>query len=218
MVYPSYSWMTTYRNVTSTVTNVVEFTEECLTVFWTYGHALLCVYFWLLGTWAKMTRSCWYYIQTYTFSKWHLTKRAGNMCHNLYVSWYDTAFSSIFSYLTLPIVKTIINLQKCSVQSCHYRHKGRAAFCTSATFKTAISHKVKRRFWCCGIMVNSGLCIPVSSSIHHSLLDLVIISPFLVLTLTDEPWYYDFKMCWYKATFVRAAISSNKPFWWTNVF
>ena len=31
------------RNVTSTVTHVMEFTEECLTVF---RHALLCVYFW----------------------------------------------------------------------------------------------------------------------------------------------------------------------------
>ena len=29
----------------STATHVMEFTEECLTVFWTYAHALLCVYF-----------------------------------------------------------------------------------------------------------------------------------------------------------------------------
>ena len=43
--------MTTYRNVTSTVTHVMEFTEECSTVFWTYVHVLLCVYFWSLGTW-----------------------------------------------------------------------------------------------------------------------------------------------------------------------
>ena len=64
---PSYSWMTAYRNVTLTETIVMEFTDECLTVFWTYVHAFLCVYFWLLGTWAKMTRSRWSYIQTYTF-------------------------------------------------------------------------------------------------------------------------------------------------------
>ena len=44
MVYPSCSLMTTYRNVTSTVTHVMEFTEECLTVFWTV-YALLCVLF-----------------------------------------------------------------------------------------------------------------------------------------------------------------------------
>ena len=56
MVYQSCSWMTTYRNVTSTLTHFMEFTEECLTLFWTYVHTLVCVYFWLLGTWAKMTR------------------------------------------------------------------------------------------------------------------------------------------------------------------
>ena len=43
--------------VTSNVTHFMEFTEECLTVFWTYVHTLVCVYFWLLGTWAKLTRS-----------------------------------------------------------------------------------------------------------------------------------------------------------------
>ena len=41
--------MTTYRSVALTVTHVMEFTEEYLNVFWTYAHALLCVYFWLLG-------------------------------------------------------------------------------------------------------------------------------------------------------------------------
>ena len=62
MVYPLCSWMTTYRNVTSThVTHVLEFTEEYLTVFWTNVHALLCVYFWLPDTLAKMTRSRWSY-------------------------------------------------------------------------------------------------------------------------------------------------------------
>ena len=33
------------RDVTSTVTNVMAFTEECLTVFWIYAYALFCVYF-----------------------------------------------------------------------------------------------------------------------------------------------------------------------------
>ena len=36
--------MTTYLNVTSTVTHVMEFTEKYLTVFWT-DYALLCVLF-----------------------------------------------------------------------------------------------------------------------------------------------------------------------------
>ena len=44
MVYPSCFCMTTYRNVTLTVTHVMEFTEEFLTVFWTYEHALLCAW------------------------------------------------------------------------------------------------------------------------------------------------------------------------------
>ena len=57
MVYLSCCLMTTYHNVNSTVPHVMELTEECLTVFWTYVHALLCTYFWLLGTRAKMTRS-----------------------------------------------------------------------------------------------------------------------------------------------------------------
>ena len=51
MVYQLCSLVTTYRNVISTVTYVMEFTEECLTVFWTYVHALLCVFYvtWHLG-------------------------------------------------------------------------------------------------------------------------------------------------------------------------
>ena len=35
--------MITCRNVTSTGTYVMEFTEECFTVFWTYVHASVCV-------------------------------------------------------------------------------------------------------------------------------------------------------------------------------
>ena len=42
-------------------------------------------------------------------------------------------------------------------------------------------------FDACGMVVHSGLYTPVSSSIHRSLLDLVIIYPFLVLTITHEP-------------------------------
>ena len=52
--------MTTYRNVPSTLTYVIEFTEECLTVFWIYVHVMLCIYIWLFGTWG---------MTTYTFSK-----------------------------------------------------------------------------------------------------------------------------------------------------
>ena len=82
-----------------------EFTEECLIVFWTYVHALLCVYFWLFVTWAKITRSRWSYIQTNTCSKWHLTKRAGIMCHNLYVSCYDADFSKDFQLFNITNIK-----------------------------------------------------------------------------------------------------------------
>ena len=37
----------TYCNVTSIVTNVMAFAEECLDVFWIFAHALVCIYFWL---------------------------------------------------------------------------------------------------------------------------------------------------------------------------
>ena len=46
--------LTTYRYITSTVTHYMEFTEECLTVFLTNVHALLCVIF---GYLAPGTRS-----------------------------------------------------------------------------------------------------------------------------------------------------------------
>ena len=92
-------------------------------VWMSFGLMTMHCYAFNFDYWTKMTRSRWSYIQTYTFSKWHLTKRAGNMCHNLYVSWYDAAFLRNFSYLALPILKTIINLQKCSVKNCHHRHK-----------------------------------------------------------------------------------------------
>ena len=49
------------------------------------------------------------------------------------------------------------------------------------------------------MVFHSGLYIPVSSRIHPSQLDLVIIIPVLALTRTCEPWYAAFKMCWYKA-------------------
>ena len=53
------------------------------------------------------------------------------------------------------------------------------------------------------MVIHSGLYISVYSSIYYSLLDLLFISPVLVLTLTHEPWYADLKC---------AVISSNKPF------
>ena len=45
------AWFTHYvlELLHTIVTNVMEFTEDWLTVFWTYVHALLYVYFWLLG-------------------------------------------------------------------------------------------------------------------------------------------------------------------------
>ena len=50
------------------------------------------------------------------------------------------------------------------------------------------------------MVIDSGLYISVYSSIYHSLLDLLFIPPVLVLTLTHEPKYAAFKMCWYKTT------------------
>ena len=118
----------------------------------------------------------------------------------------------IFSYLTLPILRTIINLQKCSVQSYHHRHKGSYTgelhFLLLQPWRQPYLIRSRENIDACGMVVHSGLYIPVSSSIHRSLLDLVIISPVLVLTLTHEPWYAAFKMCWYKATFVRAVMSN----------
>ena len=46
--------MTAYRNVTSTVPQAMEFTEECLLDLCPYTVMRL---FLLYGTWAKMTRS-----------------------------------------------------------------------------------------------------------------------------------------------------------------
>ena len=96
----------------------------------------------------------------------------------------------IFSYLTLPILKTIINLQKCSVQNCHHRHKG--SYTVELHFllqplRQPYLTRSREDFDACGMVVQCGLYIPVSSSMHHSFLDLVIISPVLVLTLTPEP-------------------------------
>ena len=152
MVYPSCFWMTTYRNVTSTVTHVMEFTEECLNVLWAYVHAFLCVSFLLLDTWAKMTRTLWSYILTYTFSKWHLTKRAGNISHNLCVSWYDAAFSKDFQLFNITNFEsdhqfTEMLCSKLPPQTQRVIH-WRAAFYTFTTLETAIYHKVKRRFRC----------------------------------------------------------------------
>ena len=123
----------------------------------------------------------------------------------------------ILRSLTLSILKTIINLQKFSVQSCHHSHKGsyiRELHCLLLQpWRKPYLTRLREDIDACGMVVHSGLSIPVSSSIHHSLLDLVIISPVLALTYTHEPWYAAFKMCWYKAAFVMAVISSNKPFW-----
>ena len=122
----------------------------------------------------------------------------------------------ILNYLTLPILQTIINLQKCSVQSCHHRHKGSYTkelhFLLLQPWRQPYLTRSREDSDARGMLVYSGLYIPVSSSIHHSFLDLVIISPVLVLTLTYEPWFAAFNLCWYKATFVRAVISSIKPF------
>ena len=124
-----------------------------------------------------------------------------------------------FQSLTLPIFKKKNNHQftelkclKLSPQAQRVLH-WRAALSIYATLKTAISYKVKEDTDACGMSVHSGLYIPVSSYIHQSLLDLVIIFPVLALIHTHEPWYAAFKMCWYKATFIRAVFTTQ-----TNLF
>ena len=108
----------------------------------------------------------------------------------------------IFSLLTLPILKTIINLQNFSVQSCHHRHKGSLTGELHCLFLQPLRQPYLTRSRegtdACGMVVHSGLCIPVSSYIHQNLLDLVNIYPALALTHTQEPRYAAFKMCWYK--------------------
>ena len=150
-----------------------------------------------------MTRSRW---QTYTFSKWHLTKRTGNLCDNLYVSLYVTAFSKDFQSFNIVHLKTIINLQKFSVQSCHHRHKGSHTgelhFLLLQPWRQPYLIRLREDTDACCTVVHCGLYIPVFSSIHNSLLDLVIISPVLALTHTHELLYAAFKMCWCKAIFI----------------
>ena len=68
--------MATYRNLTSTVTHFMEFTKECLTVFLTYVHALLCLIF---GYLAPGPRRQDHVDLVYKYKRIHLTKRAGNM-------------------------------------------------------------------------------------------------------------------------------------------
>ena len=97
----------------------------------------------------------------------------------------------IFSPLTLSILKTIINLQKFSVQSCHHRHKGSYTgelhcLLLQPCRKPCLT-RLREDIDACGMVVHSGLYIPMSSSIHYSWLDLVIISPVLALTYTHEP-------------------------------
>ena len=91
-----------------------------------------------------------------------------------------------FCPLTLFILKTIINLQKFSVQSCQHRHKGSYTgelYCLLLQpCREPYLTRSREDIDACGLVVHSGLYIPVSSSIHNSLLDLVIISPVLALT------------------------------------
>ena len=103
--------------------------------------------------------------RTHTFSKWHLAKRIGNMCHNLYVSWYDRAFSKDFHFFNINNFKNNHQFTEmyfsvfCRTQRALHR---RASFSTSATLKTAIFHTVMRNIDACGMVVHNGLYIPVS--------------------------------------------------------
>ena len=87
----------------------------------------------------------------------------------------------VFSPLTSPILKTIINLQKCIVQSCHHRYKGSYTGELHCLLlqprRQPYLIRSREDFDACGMVVHSGLYIQVSSSIHHDLLDLVIIIP-----------------------------------------
>ena len=88
---------------------------------------------------------------------------------------------SIFSPLTLSILKTITNLQKFSVQSCHHRHKGSYTGVLHCLLLKPLRQPYltwsREDIDVCGMVVHSGLYIPVSSSSLHSLLDLVINFP-----------------------------------------
>ena len=122
----------------------------------------------------------------------------------------------IFSTFTLPILKTIINLQNFSVQSCHHRHKGSYTGELHCLFlqpwRQPYLTRSGKGIDACGMVVHSGLYIPVSSYLHQS--KFAGLGIYLPRSSADpHTWaLICFKMCWYKATFVRAVISTNKPF------
>ena len=92
----------------------------------------------------------------------------------------------IFSPLTLPILKTIISLQTFSVHSTEGRTLESSIIYFYNHEDSHISQDGEDSN-ACGMVVHSGLYIPVSSRIHPSLLVLVIICPVLALTHTHEP-------------------------------
>ena len=101
----------------------MEFTEECLTVFWISVFALLCVFFFGYMApgprWHDHFDTCITYISKVTFNQesWQYVRYSVYMliCHSLLKG---------FSVLKHYPFKKIINLQKFSVQSCHHMHKG----------------------------------------------------------------------------------------------
>ena len=96
----------------------------------------------------------------------------------------------ILSYLTLPFIKTTINLQKFSVHSYHHGHKGPYTgelhfyFCNLEDSHISQGQEKILMLVAWWFKVDY---IPVSISIHPSLLNLVVIYPVLALTLTHGP-------------------------------
>ena len=60
----------------------------------------------------------------YTFSKWNLKKRAGNMCNNLYVCWYATAFPKDFQSLNITCFKNSHQFTEIKYSKLPNMHKG----------------------------------------------------------------------------------------------
>ena len=95
----------------------------------------------------------------------------------------------IFSLSTFPILKAIISLQIVFTVSTtdtkgHILESCIVYFCNLE--ESHISQDQERNIDACGMVVHSGLYIPVSSGKHPSLLDLVIIFPVLALSHTHE--------------------------------
>ena len=164
MVYLSCCWMTTYRNVISTVPHVIEFTEESLAAF---GSMSIHCYAFIFGYMAPGPR--WQDHIDIIYKRIHfqsdILPRKLAICAIICI-YVDMPQPSqrIFSPLNNIIhfknnhQFTEIKLSKLSSQAQRVVH-WRAALSTSASLKTAISHKVKRRYWCLRYGGRNGLYV-----------------------------------------------------------